>query len=284
VQGSLQKGTELSIFCSGTKRTGMVLARFAPVLSSICACLGSGRMRMLQLEMYALVGTQEIGGEERNQAIWDAFYIRSPSSELPVSVSAMIVFTIALELPSLRRCFHILVSTRSQESRGRLPLHAGERFDGEYRLLTGEDSDTMQPLGACLLHQPFATRNLKTSSPHTSATRGLMLLYCAFSARTSYMRVAKISTSVDAVLREGISQKRPIPADIPINIPRSYSHPSQIFIRFTYRPPRKRALCSQLRSRMSHAERQFSASSEGQLAHHRIHISHSLPCYLQPGC
>jgi hypothetical protein len=71
-------------------------------------------MRMLQLEMYALVGTQEIGGEERNQAIWDAFYIRSPSSELPVSVSAMIVFTIALELPSLRRCFHIRVRTRAK--------------------------------------------------------------------------------------------------------------------------------------------------------------------------
>jgi hypothetical protein len=57
------------------------------------------------------------------------------------------VFTIALELPSLRRCFHILVSTRSQESRGRLPLHAGERFDGEYRLLTGEDSECHAAIG-----------------------------------------------------------------------------------------------------------------------------------------
>jgi hypothetical protein len=103
-----------------------------------------------------------------------------------------------------------LFSTHSQESRGRLPLHAGERFDGEYRLLTGEDSDTMQQLGACLLLQPFATRNLKTSYPHISDTRGLMLLYCASSARISYMRVAKILTSVDAVLREGITQKRPI--------------------------------------------------------------------------
>jgi hypothetical protein len=46
----------------------MILARFAPVLSSICACFGSGRMRMSQLEMYALMGTQEIGGEERNRA------------------------------------------------------------------------------------------------------------------------------------------------------------------------------------------------------------------------
>lgn len=146
-----------------------------------------------------------------------------------------------------------LFSTHSQGSRGRLPLLAGERFDGEYRLLTGEDSDTMQQLGACLLLQPFATRNLKTSYPHISDTRGLMLLYCASSARISYMKVAKILTSVDAVLREGITQKRPIPADIPINIPRSYSHPSQMLIRFTYWPPRKGALCSQLRPGRSHA-------------------------------
>jgi hypothetical protein len=81
----------------------------------------------------------------------------------------------------------------------------------------------MQPLGACLLLQPFATRNLKTSYPHTSATRELMLLYCASSARTSFLRVANILTSVDAVLREGITQKRPVPADTcrPISSPGS---------------------------------------------------------------
>ena len=102
-----------------------------------------------------------------------------------------------------------LLARAAKNRGGRLPLHAGERFDGEYRLLTGEDSDTMQQLGACLLLQPFATRNLKTSYPHISDTRGLMLLYCASSARISYMRVAKILTSVDAVLREGKIKSAP---------------------------------------------------------------------------
>ena len=60
--------------------------------------------------MYALVGTQENGGEKKKSGdSGDATYLRSPNSDLPVSVSAMIVFTIALELPSLRRCFHVLV-------------------------------------------------------------------------------------------------------------------------------------------------------------------------------